>query len=299
MGGTGEWRNVCWVSVAVCGFYVCLIVAFLDETWYDRNLSTSEQPSRHSNFISRLSRLTGVWEVRNRFYYEKVDQAYKRFARTVIKPALFLVLVCYMLIFAWAIGINISAAILFATPNEFGGYGYSHYTVGYIYFAPIVAIVFGEIFGYFFNDYLVRRYTHKHHGLFQPETRLNMVYVSSIPMIGGLILLGQALAHRLSVVAVIFGWGLHNFGIMTTSVAISTYAADCYPEVAAEVSGWINFARAIGGFSVGYFQESWGRKVGYDGSFGTQAAIVAFAAMLVGVVHYYGHSWRLKSGPVC
>ncbi|KAJ4263300.1 hypothetical protein NW762_006118 [Fusarium torreyae] len=93
MGGTGEWRNVCWVSVAVCGFYVCLIVAFLDETWYNRSFSTFEQPARHSNFISRLSRITGVWQVHNRLYYEKVNQAYKRFARTVIKPALFLVLV--------------------------------------------------------------------------------------------------------------------------------------------------------------------------------------------------------------
>lgn len=204
-----------------------------------------------------------------------------------------------MIIFAWAIGINISAAILFATPSQFGGYGYSHYTVGYLYFAPLVGLVFGEVFGHFFNDYLLRRYSQRHNGIFQPEARLPMIYISCVPMMAGLILLGQALSRKLPIISVIFGWGLHNFGIMTTSVVVSAYAVDCHPEAAAEVSGWVNFARAIGGFSVAYFQQPWGAKVGYDGSFGTQAGIVAVGGILVGFVHYYGSYLRLKAGPVC
>ncbi|KPM42937.1 hypothetical protein AK830_g3620 [Neonectria ditissima] len=221
-----------------------------------------------------------------------------RYIQTLIKPPVFIILVAYLLFFAWAIGINITTAILFGTPREFGGYGYSYNAVGFLYFSPIVGILLGEIFGHFFNDAIARRYAKKHHGVFEPEARLNMIYISSVFMIIGLVVLGQALLHHVSVGAVIMGWGLHSFGIMTASVAVTAYVLDSYPTAPAEVSGWSNFARAIGGFGVGYFQQPWGAKVGYGESFGTQAGIVAAGVVLVAMVHRFGHSLRVKAGPV-
>lgn len=158
--------------------------------------------------------------------------------------------------------------------------------------------MFGEVFGHYFNDFVARRYVRKHNGVFEPEARLYTIYISSVFMIVGLVLLGQALFHRLSAAAVVMGWGLHSFGIMTASVAVTAYVLDSYPTAPAEVSGWSNFARAIGGFGVGYFQQPWGAKVGYDVSFGTQAAIVAAGVVIVAIVHRYGHILRLKAGPV-
>lgn len=203
-----------------------------------------------------------------------------------------------LLCFAWAIGINITTAILFATPREFGGYGYSYNGIGFIYFSPIVGILLGEVFGHYFNDFVARRYVKKHAGVFEPEARLVTIYISAAIMIVGLIVLGQALAHHLSVAAIIMGWGMHSFGIMICSVAVTSYLLDAYPTAPAEVSGWANIARAMGGFSVGYFQQPWGAKVGYDGSFGTQAAIVAFSTIIIAIVHRYGHTLRRKAGPV-
>ena len=200
-----------------------------------------------------------------------------------------------MLCFAWSIGINITTAILFAAPREAGGYGFSYYGVGYLYFSPIVGVCLGEIFGHFFNDYIAKRYIKKHNGVFEPEARLTTIYISAIFMISGIVLLGQALYHHLSVGAVAMGWGMHSFGIMTMSVAVSAYVVDCYPLAAAEVSGWTNFARAIGGFTVGYFQQPWGGLIGYDSSFGAQAGITAFAVIVVAIVHGYGHLLRLKA----
>ncbi|KAM5344306.1 hypothetical protein ACJ41O_012843 [Fusarium nematophilum] len=298
-GGTHKWEDVFWVCVGVCGIDMVLIITFLDETWYNRDIPSDNQPPRGQSFASRMSRIVGVWEFGCRkVYYMTTFRSFKRFFITLTKPALFIILFAYLLFFAWAIGINITTAILFTTPQEFGGYGYSYYGVGYLYFSPIVGILLGEVFGHYFNDYLARRYVKKHGGVFEPEARLVMIYVSSIPMIGGLVLLGQGLHHHLSPVAIIMGWGMHSFGTMCTSVAVSAYVVDSYPTAAAEVSGWSNFARAIGGFGVGYFQQPWGAKVGYDASFGTQAGIVAFGIILVTVVHRFGHSLRLKAGPV-
>ncbi|KAH6989000.1 major facilitator superfamily domain-containing protein [Ilyonectria sp. MPI-CAGE-AT-0026] len=299
LGGTGSWENVFWVCVGVCGLDMILIFSFLDETWYNRDIPSSDQPPRGHTVLARLSRVIGIWELQHhRLYYETAYDSFKRYIQTLLKPPVFLILSAYLLFFAWAIGINITTAILFGTPREFGGYGYSFNGVGYLYFSPIVGIMFGEVFGHYFNDFVARRYVRKHNGVFEPEARLYTIYISSIFMIVGLVLLGQALFHHLSAAAVVMGWGLHSFGIMTASVAVTAYVLDSYPTAPAEVSGWSNFARAIGGFGVGYFQQPWGAKVGYDVSFGTQAAIVAAGVVIVAIVHRYGHILRLKAGPV-
>lgn len=194
----------------------------------------------------------------------------------------------------WSIGINITTAILFATPVDLGGYGFSSTDIGYLYFTPIVAVFIGEIFGHFFNDFLAHRYIHRHKGVFKPEVRLNMIYVSTLFMVPGLILLGFALTKHLNYGVIIIGWGMFTFGVMTTSVAVTTYAIDAYPTAPGEVSGFINFMRVIGGFSVGYYQQPWGEKVGYSASFGTQAAIVALSIVPISLLQRYGNTLRFK-----
>ena len=151
----------------------------------------------------------------------------------------------------WAVGINQSSAILFATPIEAGGYGFSQNAVGFLFFAPITGVILGEFFGHFVNDWVANQYVRRHGGLFVPEARLSPIYFSSIFLISGLILIGQALEHHLTWVAIIFGWGMFVFGCMVASVAIQAYVLDCYPLASGEVAALINFARLIGGFSVG------------------------------------------------
>lgn len=116
-------------------------------------------------------------------------------------------------------------------------------------------------------------------------------------MIPGLVLLGQALAKHLNIGAIIIGWGLYAVGLMITSVATIAYILDCYPSASGEVSALINFARVALGFSVGYYQLDWGLKVGYDASFGTQAAIIAAAFGLLFVIQFFGARIRAASGP--
>jgi hypothetical protein len=135
------------------------------------------------------------------------------------------------MIFAWAIGINITTTILFAEPEAIGGYGYTNKGLGYLYFTPIVAVLIGEVFGHFFNDYLARRYIKSHHGVFEPEARLWMIYISIGFMAPALILVGEALKWHLNVTAVMFGWGIFVFGCMTMSVALTAYTLDAYPKL--------------------------------------------------------------------
>ena len=182
--------------------------------------------------------------------------------------------------FLRAIGINQSTSILFAMlPPE--GYGYSPRSLGFLYFTPIVGALIGETFGHWFNDFIAKKYVKRHNGVFHPEARLLATYVAAVLMIPGLVAVGQALQFHRSVGVVIVGWGMYICGLMTASVALSAYLLDAFPLWPTEVSGLINFFRSIGGFQVPYYQSQWGATMGYDKSFGIQAALVAFASLII------------------
>jgi MFS family permease len=293
IAGTGEWRNCFWLVFAICCFDMLLIVLFADESWYRRDLAT--QPPRGA----RLLRLVGIWRFQApKDYFMGVKVSYLRLFGVFIKPVVIPIMIYYGLSFMWAIGINITSSTLLQTPKELQGYGFSARGVGYIYFTAIVGTVLGELFGHFFNDYLANRFIRRHKGIFKAEARLATCYIATVLMIPGLVIVGQALQHLLHYSAIIIGWGAYVFGVMLASVAITTYALDCYPMASAEMGGYVTFARTISGFTVGYFQQPWGLAVGWGLSFGIQAIIVGAATILLALLHFYGEKLRLKGGPL-
>lgn len=93
LGGNGRWQDVYWVSVGVCAIEIILIFGCLDETWYNRDVHSSQQPARARGFFARLSRLIGIWQFQNRRpYFSTVLASYMKFLRTLTKPTIFLVL---------------------------------------------------------------------------------------------------------------------------------------------------------------------------------------------------------------
>ena len=108
----------------------------------------------------------------------------------------------------WSVGINLTSSILLETPQKAGGYGFGPRSLSYIYFTPLVAIMVGELFGHWFNDFMAERYIKQHHRILVPEARLWTLYVGAFLMIPGLVLVGQNLANHLQWTGLIFGWGM-------------------------------------------------------------------------------------------
>ncbi|KIW62485.1 hypothetical protein PV04_10658 [Phialophora macrospora] len=292
-----NWPSVFWLTFGIIGLLLLAIVALADEPYYNRDISTERQPPRTAS--TRIFRILGVWQVENRHgYFPGVWQSYRRLLRVLIKPIIPLTMVYYSAIYMWNVGIVKSAAIIFGLPQSQGGYGLSQLVLGLAFFTPVVGVFVGEAFGHWFNDWIADRYVRKHNGVFVPEARLTAPYVGAVLMIPGLVLLGQALEKHLNIAAVIMGWGLYSVGLMITSVATVAYILDCYPSASGEVSALVNFARVALGFSVGYYQQEWGLKVGFDASFGTQAAIVAAAFIVLALIQCFGGRIRVASGPV-
>ena len=270
-----------------------MIFICFDEIGYNRSVAIGKQPVRGDELSRRLFRILGIWQYQNHDgYFDGVLESYWMQLAVCFKPVIPSAIVIYGVIFMWSIGINQSSAILLETPQKAGGYGLSARTIGYIYFTPIVATIIGEVFGHFYNDYLLRRNTRRHQGTTVPEVRLWAIYPMAPQMVVGLVLVGQTLEKDLHWAGIIFGWGSYQLGVMVVSVAVVAYIFDCYPGNAYEVSALINFGRALFGFVVGYFQQDWGENQGFDVSFELQAVVTVICYAAIVSVHRWGKLWR-------
>lgn len=212
-----------------------MTVLFVEETYYDRRIAPSEQPPKGS----RIEQLVGIAQYRTRHLRNSFGQACMRPIRVILKPTVFLSTIYYMLTFAWVVGINTTLSI-FLTPL----YQFGPKQIGFFYFTPIVAALIGELVGHWLHDGIAKRYIKTHGGHFEPEVRLRAIWFSTPFMLAGLIGLGFALQDGYHYMVTAVFWGLYVFGIMTTTVALSAYNLDCYPEASGEVAAWINFARS-------------------------------------------------------
>ena len=177
-------------------------------------------------------------------------------------------------------------------------YSFGPRQIGFFYFTPIVATILGEVSGHWIHDLVAHISMRRHGGHLHPEARLWVIYVSAPTMVAGLVLLGFALQNAYHYMILALGWGLYNYGIMVTTVAVNAYMLSSYPDGAGEVAAWLNFSRVLGGFVITYVQVDWATSVGPKSSFCTQAGIVAAATILVVILQVWGARLRAWAGPL-
>lgn len=326
---TQPWPTAFWVYFAMTALGLVLSVALLRETYYDRSLPADEQPS----LGNRLSSVTGLAQWKSRHLRNSPGQACWRVISVVLKPTVFLACVYYLLVrplptltppntpptrarahthvivssreyevadreqkkktFGWVVGINTTLSIFLGPQYNFG-----LKQIGFFYFTPIVAALLGEVTGHWLHDVLARQYIRAHGGRFEPEARLRAIFVAVPFMMAGLILLGQALENDWHYMAASVSWGMFVFGTMITTVGVSSYCLDSYPEASGEVSCWVNFSRTIGGFIISYFQVEWATVEGAKTSFGIQGGICGAAFLIVLALGFWGKKLRIWAGPL-
>ncbi|KAI1861671.1 uncharacterized protein JN550_010741 [Neoarthrinium moseri] len=286
---TKPWPTPFWVYSAETAVCLVLTILFVEETFYDRRIPQAEQPPRGS----RLARLLGIAQFKSRHLRNTFGQACMRPVKAISKPVVLISNLYYLLTFAWVVGINTTLSI-FLQPV----YGFGPKQIGFFYFTPVTAVILGELAGHFLHDALAKQYIKAHHGHFEPEVRLRAIFIAMPFMLVGLVLLGQALENQWHYMAASISWGLYVFGIMITTVAISSYNLDSYPEASGEVSAWVNMSRTLGGFIISYFQVTWAAAQGTKTSFGIQAAICAAGFLLILLLIWKGKAIRIWSGPL-
>ena len=290
--GLGSWRPPFWLAFAFGIIVIIMTIIFMEETYYDRR----NPPRRDDNlFKRRLYDITGL-SIRSESR-DPIRPSFMRLFNVLTKPVILPMMIFLGLTFMWSVGINVTSSTLVASPPPVG-YGYSLNATSFIYFSPILALIIGELIGHWLNDFVAYWYVKRHHGTFVPEARLWPNWLALALMVPGLAIVGQTLQFHWNVAGIILPWGIYLVGVMISTVCTSAYVLDCYPNAAGEVMALLNLARTLLGFSVGYYQQSWGAQAGFNVSFGIQAGIVAAAFIIILALQFYGKPLRHWGGPV-
>lgn len=292
---TESWRWAFGLYTAMTGLCLIAQIAFGEETFYDRDIPQADRSVPRPGMSGRMLRIIGIEQWRSRKQRNSFAQAVSRPFKVLVKPTIFLSTIYYLLTFAWVVGINTTLSIFITAPP----YNFGTKSIGFFYFTPVIAAILGEVLGRWLHDWIANVLMKRNgKGELKPEYRLMAITLSTPCMIAGLLVLGFALEGGWHYMLAAFGWGLYVFGIMITTVAITAYCLDCYPEGSGEVCAWLNFARTTGGFIISYFQVTWANAQGTRKSFGVQAAICFAAYLIILVMQVYGGRMRAWAGPL-
>ncbi|GAA6020608.1 hypothetical protein JCM8202_006321 [Rhodotorula sphaerocarpa] len=287
------WRDVYWVGVGYCAVVVLLLTFVMEETIYDRDLSPV--PPRHATgFRYRFDTLVGITGARMAKYRPSLWAGCVSLWDVLWRPHAFACYVYIGWIFGCGIGINVTNAVFLGSPPPLG-YGYKPVVIASMYATPIVAVILGELVGRFLNDALADRLIRRNSGVFLAEMRLWTIYLGMPFFIVGMCLLGVAYHEKLNIAAVVFGWGMAEFGILLITVTIYVYLANTFPQQQGETASLINLARVLGGFAIPFFQVPWSLAApsGTKVVFGMEAAVGAGLFLLFIVpLQIYGRRLR-------
>ncbi|KLO19177.1 MFS general substrate transporter [Schizopora paradoxa] len=281
------------IGVIYGAFVLLLIVTLGRETLFDRgnpkiiNLVSKKPSSR----ISDLFGLSGAQLAKYRTPWRKLLMCP---INLIWRPHLLSILVYEAVLFGFSIGMNLTVSLFLGEAPPVG-FGKSLDTIAAVYVTPVVSVLAGQVLGTYLNDYIASWSIKRNKGVFEAESRLWMCYISLPFYIAGLIISGFPFQDKLPLVAVVFGWGIREVAVMTTTVAVYAYANNCFPRHEGEVSALLNLARTLGGFAVPYFQIPWAKKNGALQAFGCEAAIVAGLFLIcIPTVHLYGSKLRVS-----
>ncbi|KAF2264001.1 MFS general substrate transporter [Lojkania enalia] len=282
-----EWNWAFWLSTLIHGLCLIAIIFIAQETYYDRRIPEDQQPRR----TSRIKRLIGIEQWQSRHQRNSFIGAMSRPVLAICKPVVFISCIYYLLIFAWVVAINATLSIFLQPLYDFGPV-----QIGYYYFTPIIAVVFGEVTGHWLHDLNAAFWMRRNKGVLEPEARLWVCWLATPFMVVGIVLVGYSLQNAWHYMVLAVVWGIYVFGIMISTVALNAYVLDSYPEASGEVAAWLNFSRTCGGFVITYVQVRWANAMGPRNSFGIQASVVAAAFALVIVLQVWGKRMRMRSG---
>ncbi|KAI0746560.1 MFS general substrate transporter [Daedaleopsis nitida] len=276
-----NWRWTYGIG-SIYGLFVVLMIAFFGrETMFDRKLPNPRpNPMPASRLRYRVETLLGVTGAKMAKYRDTWRESVFAILNVVWRPHLLAILLFEAMVFGFSIGINTTNAVFLGTPQP-EGYGFSQFGIAGAYGTPIVAVLIGELLGRYFNDWVMNFSIRRNNGVFIAESRLWTCYIAVPLYICGFLVLGASFQKHLSIGALVMGWGIAEVAVMINTVAVYAYCNDCFPRNQGEISGLINLARTLGGFSVAYFQVPWALKNGAIQTFGVEAAIVAALFLLI------------------
>lgn len=268
MEGTKSWSAVFGVLTGLYGLSTFLILVFARETYY-HHASRVQQTSRAKAFLAigntNLPKLSTI------------ASSTKQLVKLMFTTPILLVGLSSMINFTWPIGITTTVDPIIHSPP----YLMNNISAASMRLPGVIGALLGFLFGYFFNQWIYNGSSGARKEHWRSEYRLHGVWFPIASMVCGLLCYGLTLQYQALWVGLACGWVLVNIGMVGSTVAVTAFALEKYPEHASVIAAILNMWRTCGGFAVGYFQPSWIAKNGAAAVYATQAAIVAVCVVVL------------------
>ncbi|KAK0267211.1 hypothetical protein LTR35_016486 [Friedmanniomyces endolithicus] len=221
-------------------------------------------------------------------------------------PAVVFAFISYAVSLAWVVAINVLNSFILQAPP----YNWKPSINGLINIPGII----GNLVGAFLGGWVVDRYSdwrsRKNGGVFQPETRLHLLWISAIVVPAGCLAFGYGVAyslnwtslsvyssmpippHLLTAVHRFFGYGMVAVGLTAVPVATMTYISDCYLPVNADALLLVNACKNVVAFGFLYAIVPWVTETGYVNAFGTQAGVYVLIMLFAIPLIFFGQRIR-------
>ncbi|KAK4543369.1 hypothetical protein LTR36_005512 [Oleoguttula mirabilis] len=249
---------------------------------------TARHPAVHSAHIPKktwrqeLSLWSGISKDTNLF------MLFIRPFPLIVYPAVIFAFLAYAVSLAWVLAINILNAFVLQAPP----YNWKADINGLINIPGIL----GNLIGAWMGGWVVDRYSDwrskKNAGVFQPETRLHLLFIPALIVPAGCLAFGYGVAESLHWTSLFIGYGMVAFGLTAVPVATLTYVSDSYLPVNADALLLVNGLKNIVAFGFLYGVLPWVSEAGYVNAFGTQAGVYVLVMLLAIPLAVFGQRLR-------
>jgi len=298
------WRYIYYVSIAIIGGLLIVVVFTFPETCYIREIdadnfrldrSKSDVETVEGNSTMRKKSFLQQMKLFNGNYTSEslVKMIFRPLGLILLPPVLWGSLVMSVTIgFVVAITSNVASA--FNTT-----YGFQPYQSGLCFFSAIIGSILGAFAGGNWGDKVADYFTKRNGGIREPEMRLPAIAISLITTPLALVLYGVGIQHNLHWMCPTVGLGLLNFSIVQATNISLVYTIDAYRPIAGEVTVATLCFKSCFGFLLSFYTNPWIAVDGYQNAYGTMAGIASAVLLLAIPMYFFGKkirhvSWHWK-----
>lgn len=145
------------------------------------------------------------------------------------------------------------------------------------------------------SDYLVKTMAQRNGGFHEPETRILPLLLPIIFGVFTAALYGRGAAHPDKYHWFIYAWAIaaYYFAFVGANIVAITYLLDSYPQRAGPLLVIICAFRGVISFGTSYGVAPFIERSGYDGAFGTFAALTGVLGAFAIPIYFWGRRIRV------
>ncbi|KFZ24527.1 hypothetical protein V502_00993 [Pseudogymnoascus sp. VKM F-4520 (FW-2644)] len=326
----GTWRDFVWLSAALAGFNLILLILFYPESNFrrpplptkfrhhleesqkaanDYSNDNSEGKSTESRVEHSLSIVDpndvqhvkhikvpwhSIW-----FSFIKVDHSVN-FLKAFLHPLVFLVYPPVVwAIFVYGAALSSQVILTFAFPSLLLAppYLFSPSSVGLMQIAALIGFIIACYVGGYVSDVITTKRILREGGVIYPEQRLLSVIPGALIPPVGCIIIACACSQQLHWAVIAVGFGMVSFGtVYAPNIAIA-YVIGCYPDQASQCLILINVVKNLVAFIFLYVAVDWVERSGWFQVYMIMFMLVSLTMVAAIPLWFYGAaSRRFTSG---